>query len=105
MDLVIAVSVASSVCTVKFTGTLDYSTAENFIPQDEIPQGISSCTLDFSSLEFIDSTGIGLIISILHEAKDRNIGVVFASMNPETEELFDTIGVFKIREQLLRKGC
>lgn len=87
---------------VKVTGLMDYSTVDNF--KVDIPDNITNIVIDFSGLDFIDSTGIGSILSIIYAAGDRGIGVKFKGLNKETQELFETVGVYRIKEALLKGG-
>ncbi|WP_284036401.1 STAS domain-containing protein [Neobacillus sp. 114] len=89
---------------IKLRGLLDFSTVDAFNFVEKIPEHIASIDVDFSELEFIDSTGIGAIISILHKANSLGAEVDFIGMSEETKELFETIGVFDIKESLLGEG-
>lgn len=87
---------------VKLTGLMDYSTVDNF--QVDIPDNITHIVIDFSGLDFIDSTGIGSILSIIYAAGERGIGVEFIGLNQDTQELFETVGVYRVKEALLKGG-
>ncbi|MBP1153982.1 MULTISPECIES: STAS domain-containing protein [unclassified Paenibacillus] len=91
-----------SIFYIKIVGLMDYSTIDNF--NVEIPEKITEIVVDFSALEFIDSTGIGAILSIIYKAVDRGIVVEFVSLNETVGELFDTVGVFRIIEALQKRG-
>jgi stage II sporulation protein AA (anti-sigma F factor antagonist) len=83
-------------------GLMDYSTIEGFEPN--IPETVRNVVVDFTNLDFIDSTGIGAILLILHEANDRGADVEFVGLNDRVRELFDTVGVFRIVESLRKRG-
>ncbi|PYE48828.1 STAS domain-containing protein [Paenibacillus barcinonensis] len=89
--------------TIMLKGLVDYSTIDQF--SFHPPEQTSQITLDLSEVEFIDSTGIGTILSVIHYAGERQIGVEFEGLNDATQELFETLGVFKIMEALLRERC
>ncbi|GGH83190.1 anti-anti-sigma factor [Pullulanibacillus pueri] len=82
-------------------GVLDYSTVESFDFVNETPQGVTEFNVDFAELEFIDSTGIGSILTVLHKANELQAKVNFNNMSEETKALFETIGVFDIKKSLL----
>jgi anti-anti-sigma factor len=84
-------------------GILDYSTVDSFDFINETPDYVTEIIVEFSDLEFIDSTGIGAILSILHKASSLGASVTFNGMSEETRDLFDTIGVFDIKKSLLKE--
>ena len=88
----------------KLDGVLDYSTVDTFDFFGKTKEFVTELEVDFSELEFIDSTGIGAILSILHSASSLNAKVNFVGMTDETKELFETIGVFEIKKSLLGEG-
>ncbi|MDC3414980.1 STAS domain-containing protein [Aquibacillus sp. 3ASR75-11] len=91
----------NGICTFRVSGVLDYSTMNPFIEEiQSIEIGTKKVIVHFDELEFIDSTGIGAIINLVHDANAKNFKVEFQGINEEIEELFDTIGVFQIMEQL-----
>ncbi|MFD2372146.1 STAS domain-containing protein [Brevibacillus sp. GCM10020057] len=102
MSLVMKEEIHGSTLCVKVIGLMDYSTVENFMV--EIPDDMTEIIIDFSGLDFIDSTGIGSILSIIHAAADRGIAVTFEGLNKETHDLFETVGVYRIKEALLKGG-
>ncbi|WP_110943569.1 STAS domain-containing protein [Virgibacillus senegalensis] len=93
-----------NVCTLRVFGILDFSTMEPFVKEvQSIEYEVSKVIVDFEKLEFIDSTGIGAIINLVHAANSKKFTVEFIKMGEEIMELFDTIGVFTIMESLLEK--
>jgi anti-anti-sigma factor len=88
---------------IEIKGTLDYSTIEMFNEKTALPQNISAMVIDFSAMEFTDSTGIGAIIGLIYASNEQGVSIEFHGLSPELKELFDTIGVFRVMEAL-RKG-
>ncbi|MFC7686970.1 STAS domain-containing protein [Ureibacillus sp. GCM10028918] len=88
----------------KLNGVLDYSTVDTFDFFNKTKESVTELEVDFSELDFIDSTGIGAILSILHSASNLNAKVNFVGMSDDTKQLFDTIGVFEIKKSLLGEG-
>ncbi|KGR90270.1 hypothetical protein CD30_12435 [Ureibacillus massiliensis 4400831 = CIP 108448 = CCUG 49529] len=82
-------------------GILDFSTVDHFDFYQNISESVREIEVDFTHLEFIDSTGIGAILSILHRAASLNAKVNFSGMSKDTIDLFETIGVFDIKKSLL----
>jgi|GEM_PF-999574 len=91
--------VRGAVLFVKLIGLMDYSTVDNM--KLEIPEHIRKIVVDFSRMDFIDSTGIGSLLSVIYTAGERNLDVEFEGLNDSTRELFETVGVFRIMEALL----
>lgn len=97
--------VEGSICTITVNGVLDYATMEPF--NDEIrgiEEGTEKVIIDFTELEFIDSTGIGAIINLVHEANAKQFEVELTGISNEIEGLFETIGVYQIMHSL-QKGA
>lgn len=88
----------------KLNGVLDYSTVDTFDFFNKTKEFVTELEIDFSELDFIDSTGIGAILSILHSASSLNAKVSFVGMSEDTKRLFETIGVFEIKKSLLGEG-
>ncbi|MFC4401655.1 STAS domain-containing protein [Gracilibacillus xinjiangensis] len=92
-------------CILRVGGVLDYSTIEPFTEEvRSIKQGIKKVSIDFRGLEFIDSTGIGAIINLVHEANSKQFEVELEGISSDTREVFETIGVFQIMETLQRES-
>jgi anti-anti-sigma factor len=92
----------NSTLLLKITGLMDYSTIEGFEPN--IPEKITNIIVDFSELDFIDSSGIGAVLSILYESKEHGASVKFMGLNETVTQLFDTVGVFQIMKALHWEG-
>lgn len=95
---------SNGVCVLYVSGVLDYSTMGLFVNHvGSIEKEISKVIVDFTDLEFIDSTGIGAIVNLFHEAYENDFDVELQGIEDEVKELFDTVGVFQILESL-QKG-
>jgi anti-anti-sigma factor len=101
MLLTVENEVVGTVQNIKMKGVLDFSTVDFFDFVSETPDFVTEFNVDFSELDFIDSTGIGAILAILHTASNQKAKVNFNNMSEETKDLFDTIGVFEIKKSLL----
>jgi anti-anti-sigma factor len=53
-------------------------------------------TLDFSETEFIDSSGIGSLVTLARDSKDRETGLVLKNLNDDIYDLFQDIGLDRI---------
>jgi anti-anti-sigma factor len=101
MTLEIVQEIKGSTFVLHIIGLMDYSTIDRF--HVDIPSGISSVLVDFGELDFIDSTGIGSVLSLIFAAKEQNIAIRFEGLNETVRDVFDTVGVFGIMEAL-QKG-
>jgi anti-anti-sigma factor len=98
MNLMINKEVINSTTIFKLEGMLDISTA-NVIQSclDEINK-IDSLIVDFSGLEFIDSTGIGAIMNAIYLSQEKGFRLKLQGINELTHEVFETVGLYKILE-------
>ena len=105
MSLKLEVEDYNSACILKIIGLLDYSTIDvNEIINEKIEEVLkfNKIIIDFSALEFIDSTGVGAILGLIYSAKNTGSSIEFRNMNSNVRELFETIGIFRVIESLLR---
>ena len=84
-------------------GILDYSTVDLLDRTIENLKNLKSLTIDFSGLKFIDSTGIGAILRVIHLAKDKGIQIEFEAFDEAVRESFETIGIVRVMEALLKR--
>lgn len=99
MSLAIEKEKAGATTILKITGILDISTTNVIQPHLEIAgEKIDTLVFDFSNLEFIDSTGIGAIIEAIYRSQEEKFSIKFQGLNEATNEIFETVGLFKILE-------
>lgn len=55
---------------------------------DLIDKNIVDFTFDFSLCDFIDSTGLGALVSVYKKCVEKNGSVKLKSLKPEVEKLF-----------------
>lgn len=81
-------------------GDLDIITSPNF--KEEVTILIDEkkeILVDFGKLEYMDSTGLGVLISLYKKTKDNNLTFCLTNLKPNIYKLFDITGlnnVFKI---------
>jgi anti-anti-sigma factor len=90
--------------TLIISGVLDYSTIFNFNEIIGDLNGIGRIVMDFSNMEFIDSTGIGSVLDVVHLGSENQVLLEFIGLNDAVREVFETIGVFQILETLRKEG-
>ncbi len=85
--------------TVSVEGRIDTITSqelENSL-NDEI-ENITSLTLDFSSLEYISSAGLRVLIATQKKLNEKNIPMTITNVNDIIKEIFRMSGFDKILE-------
>ncbi len=55
--------------------------------------GLSALEVDLSRLRFIDSTGIGVLLRVEAEARERGVALTIRPAPPEVQRIFDVTGV------------
>ena len=55
--------------------------------------GLEALTLDLSSLQFIDSTGIGVLVRMSDEAQRRGVELAITPGRPEVQRVFEVAGL------------
>ncbi|MEH7440555.1 STAS domain-containing protein [Neobacillus drentensis] len=86
-------------------GILDITTIEDFVTEIEQMPEVHSLILNFSNLEFIDSTGIGAIMELIYFAKENNFSIDLQGMDEMIEQIFEIVGLFTIIEALKKEGA
>ena len=65
----------------------------------ETLQGITdSCVIDFGSLEYIASAGLGVLLAAQKRLKSLGQGLVLMNLNPHIREVFRIAGFDKVFE-------
>jgi anti-anti-sigma factor len=64
-----------------------YERAVNSAPGD--PADLGTVVLDFAAVDYINSTGIALIVSVLARARAERRKVVASGLSPHYREIFD----------------
>lgn len=88
---------------VNFNGELDEHTSlETRRKLDELfnCSGFSQIVLDLTDLEFMDSTGIGVIIGRYKKMKDRNIPMFITNPSSHVERIFKMTGIYNLMPKI-----
>src|ERR1700744_776396 len=86
------VRAVGTAAVVELTGEVDGSAAETLTVayQEAISHaGATTLVLDFAAVDYINSTGIALIVSVLARARAERRKVVASSLSPHYREIFD----------------
>ncbi|SER18566.1 anti-anti-sigma factor [Gracilibacillus ureilyticus] len=104
-ELEIELEQNGSVCTIYLHGVLDYTTTDIFLKElEKIGKNTKLVILNFNRMVFIDSTGTGNIINLIHTAKAQKFHIKLEGLHEDFHKLFVTLGVYQIIESLLEAG-
>jgi anti-anti-sigma factor len=84
----------------KVQGILDISTT--YLLEEYIQKiaDVKELIIDFSGLEFIDSTGIGAIMEIVYRSQEKQFRIKLEGMDKQIYEILETVGLFKVLEMI-----
>lgn len=91
---------------VRLNGELDHFCAQSVRRElDTLLQdpSVKTLILDFASLNFMDSSGIGVILGRYRILRDRDGSVAVSHMNPHIARIFHMSGMDRIIKQLDRQ--
>ena len=63
--------------------------------------GFSQIIIDLSELEFMDSTGIGVLIGRYKKMKDKNIPIYICNPSHHAEKIFKMTGLYDIMPKII----
>jgi anti-sigma B factor antagonist len=61
-----------------------------------IDQGITNVIVDASGMDFIDSSGLGVLVSALKHIRERSGDLIVRSLQPATTRVFEVTGLMKV---------
>lgn len=99
MSLGIRMETKNDVLIVRLQGDLDHHTAIELRNQvDEVLKDteIRHIVLSLADLEFMDSSGIGVILGRLKQISSRSGEMYVCSINPTIQRIFEMSGLFKV---------
>ena len=89
---------------VLLSGELDEHSAYNTrIKLDEMfgDNGFKQIIIDLSELDFMDSTGIGVLIGRYKRMKDKNIPIFICNPSHNVEKIFKMTGLYEIMPKII----
>ena len=102
--MVIKSKVYNNTMYVLLCGELDeHSATHTKIELDEAFSGgnFSQIIIDLSELEFMDSTGIGVLIGRYKKMKSRNIPIYICNPSTHAEKIFKMTGLYEIMPKIV----
>lgn len=96
MELTVNKKVESTTITLELVGMLDITTANVIDPYLDEINDIATLIIDFSKLDFIDSTGIGAIMNAIYLSQEKNYKIILQGVHELTHEVFEMVGLYRI---------
>ena len=97
-ELLVSVSGAEQAYEVRLLGELDMSTAPQL--RDELlrlaSDGAREVTVDLSELQFMDSTGLSVLITGLKRLRERGGDLALRSPTPSTRRVLEITGLTEV---------
>jgi stage II sporulation protein AA (anti-sigma F factor antagonist) len=99
MSLYLQVKQLQNVLIVRLKGELDHHTAEKVrnVIEGELARGdVSHLVLNLSELDFMDSSGLGVILGRYKKVSQWGGKMILCSIQPSIHRLMEMSGLFKI---------
>ncbi|NLK97195.1 anti-sigma F factor antagonist [Defluviitalea saccharophila] len=84
---------------VRISGEIDHHTSENIrekLDREFQRQNAKNIIFDFSDIQFMDSSGIGVIMGRYKNVKERGGKVGIFNVHPQIDRIFQLSGLYKI---------
>lgn len=86
-----------------FSGDIDESNADYVRYQlDELISSNQNLNivLDFSNLDFLDSTGIGILLGRYKKSKAKNINIIIKNPKKHVDSILNMCGIYTIMQKI-----
>ena len=95
LDFEVSVTAADDAATVRIKGELDCYTAPRLRSAlvTLVEDGVRHVTLDIGGVEFVDSTGLSVMVGGMKRLRDQGGGMVVKSPTDATRKLFEITGL------------
>ncbi|WP_017437593.1 STAS domain-containing protein [Saccharococcus caldoxylosilyticus] len=100
MALDVRMEFSNETAFLKMQGILDISTTHLLEEYIQKIEDVKELIIDFSGLEFIDSTGIGAIMEIVYRSQEKQFRIKLEGMDKQIYEILETVGLFKVLEMI-----
>jgi len=98
-DIRVETSIDRGIGTLRIVGEIDAATASTLderLRRIEAEPGVTVVELDFSDVEFIDSSGLSVLVAAHKRAKARDIALVLTNPTPATRRVFTIAGIDEV---------
>ena len=92
------VSVMEDETVISVIGDLDFSTAPRLRAQilELLKDGTTSLVIDLSQLDFVDSSGLGVLVAALKRMRERDGRLMLRSPSANTSKVLEVSGLNKL---------
>ncbi|NTV97856.1 MAG: STAS domain-containing protein [Chlorobiaceae bacterium] len=94
--MIINKKTGSGITIIAPAGRLDAATAEDFLKSSSALTDPQSIVIDFSGIDFIDSSGLGTLVGIAREKRRADADVKLACLNEKARMVFETTQAFRL---------
>lgn len=102
MNKEMKLGIANNALVVKFIGDVDNLVSESYKSKLETiinENKYKKVIMDFSSVTFIDSSGLGLILGRYNQLKRFNGNLYMTGVSKQAEKIFNIAGIWTIMEK------
>lgn len=94
----LVVTVMDEEAVISVIGELDFSTARRLREQilELMKSGITSLVIDLSQMDFVDSSGLGVLVAALKRMRDRNGLLTLSSPSANTSKVLQVSGLDRL---------
>jgi len=75
------------------SGNVDYLKRK---ASELISSGVPGIIIDFSETKFIDSIGLGALVSILKQTTQNDIKIVLCALSPQVRQIFELTRLYRL---------
>lgn len=92
------VSKKGGITIIKCEGSLDADNIASFkkVAYEILDRGVVRFVLDASKVDFVDSMGLGVLISLLRRVKQKNGDIKIASLTPDVKTIFEITKLYRL---------
>lgn len=89
---------SNDIYIVELSGDIDHYTSEKIKREIYLNTGkfVRKMIIDLTNVEFMDSSGIGMILGRYREIKERNGKIALTGIRGNMERIFNMSGLYKI---------
>jgi len=84
-----------SIAVLRFSGDISSASKESVLGGWQSVRGSGPVLLDFSKVDYINSSGIALVIQVLMEADKTGQKVAIVGLTPHFQKVFTMVGIAK----------
>ena len=98
LDTTVSFDHVKNTWIIKLDGEVDIYTLPKMkeVLLDSLKEKNIDILLDCNNLEYVDSTGLGVLISVLKRVRESGNKIIITNLKPNIRKLFDITGLDKV---------